>query len=299
MGILPENTSLPGHEEFPGHIAGANGEKAAILLVDDSPSKLLSLQSILEELNQNIVTAQSGREALRKVLHQEFAVIILDVHMPDLDGYETAELFRQRPRSESTPIILVSDSNQTETHMARGYSLGAVDYIFMPIIPDILRAKVRVFAELARKNREIQRQGASLREIEARKLSRALTGATERLRLALEVGRMASWEWDIATDRFTWSPVEAGGLLSAPTASQNFEGFLQTVHPADQEHLRKVVDEALAQPREFRVEIRCLCPSDSPTWIEMRGRVLDDDGLRMVGVCTDIDKQKRFEDRRA
>ena len=131
-----QNTSVGGGSNT------AVREPANILLVDDRPDKLLSLEVALSELKENIVSAHSGKEALRCLLKQDFAVILLDVNMPGMDGFETAALIRQRPRSELTPIIFVSAINDTENHVTRGYSLGAVDYILTPVVPEILRAKV-------------------------------------------------------------------------------------------------------------------------------------------------------------
>src|SRR5436190_22871461 len=112
-------------------------EKVNVLLVDDRADKLLALQAVLRELNQNVVVAKSGKEALRALLQMEFAVILLDVSMPGMDGFETASLIRQRPATEHTPIIFVTSMNQSENHVARGYQLGAVDYILTPIIPQV------------------------------------------------------------------------------------------------------------------------------------------------------------------
>jgi signal transduction histidine kinase len=122
--------------------------RANILLVDDRPDKLLAMETIISDLGQNIVKASSGREALRCLLEEDFAVILLDVNMPGLDGFETAHLIRQRKSSEHVPIIFVSGISDTETHLSRGYSLGAVDYILTPVVPEVLRAKVSVFVEL-------------------------------------------------------------------------------------------------------------------------------------------------------
>lgn len=132
-------------------------DKAKILIVDDVPEKLLSLQVILEELNQIIVPVNSGADALRKLLYEDFAVILLDVNMPGLDGFETAELIRQRQRSEHTPIIFLT-AFPDDTHAGRGYSLGAVDYILTPVVPDVLRTKVAVFVELYHMSQQIRRQ---------------------------------------------------------------------------------------------------------------------------------------------
>src|SRR5215471_12102832 len=130
-----------------------------ILIVDDRPDKLLVLRTVLEELGQNIVVAQSGEEALKRVLELDFAVILLDVNMPGMDGLETAEFIRQRQRTAHTPIIFVT-AYADEIHTARGYSLGAVDYILAPIVPEILRSKVRVFLQLQQLTHEFQRQAA-------------------------------------------------------------------------------------------------------------------------------------------
>jgi len=135
-----------------------NSQTASILLVDDRPDKLLALESILEGLHQNLVKVRSGDQALRQLLMQDFAVILLDVNMPGLDGFETAALIRKRRRSETTPIIFISAINDTENHVSRGYSLGAVDYILSPVIPEILRAKVAVFVDLYLKTEQVKRQ---------------------------------------------------------------------------------------------------------------------------------------------
>src|SRR5262249_8805743 len=116
-----------------------------ILLVDDRPEQLLALQAVLDEVNENLVSASSGTEALRYLLHHECAAILLDVNMPGMDGFETAALIRQRKNSEHTPIIFITAYSDTETHVSRGYSLGAVDYIHAPIVAEVLKTKVAVF----------------------------------------------------------------------------------------------------------------------------------------------------------
>jgi signal transduction histidine kinase/DNA-binding response OmpR family regulator len=132
-------------------------EKVDILIVDDLPEKLLVYETILQSLAQNLVTARSGREALRHLLERDFAVILLDVHMPEMDGFETAALVRQRRQSADTPIIFMT-AFADEMNTAHGYSLGAVDYILTPIIPEILRTKVGVFVDLYKKTRQVKRQ---------------------------------------------------------------------------------------------------------------------------------------------
>ncbi|MDP9097447.1 MAG: response regulator, partial [Verrucomicrobiota bacterium] len=132
-------------------------EKVSILIVDDRPDKLLGYETVLDDLNENLVRANSGKEALRCLLKQDFAVILLDVNMPVMDGFETAALIRQRQRSETTPIIFISAVNDTETHVSRGYSIGAVDYILTPVVPEILRAKIAVFVDLFKKTEQVKR----------------------------------------------------------------------------------------------------------------------------------------------
>jgi signal transduction histidine kinase/DNA-binding response OmpR family regulator len=134
-----------------------DNEKINILLVDDLPEKLLVLETILEDLGQNVISARSGPEALRYVLEHDFAVILLDVNMPGMDGLETAALIRRRKKSAHTPIIFIT-AFADEMHAAQGYSLGAVDYILSPIVPEVLRTKVRVFVELFRMTQQVKAQ---------------------------------------------------------------------------------------------------------------------------------------------
>jgi two-component system, sensor histidine kinase and response regulator len=136
-----------------------------ILLVDDDPTKRFALKTILAPLGETIVEASSGADALRQLLRQEFAVVLLDVRMPMMDGFETAQLIRQRPRSELTPIIFVTALNKAETDSGRGYELGAVDFVFAPVVPTILRAKVGVFVDLYRAQQELRRYRTQLEDL--------------------------------------------------------------------------------------------------------------------------------------
>jgi len=137
-------------------------EPVKILLVDDQPENLLSASAVLESLGQEVIRAESGREALRHLLDTDFAVIVLDVMMPEMDGFETAALIRQRERSRHTPIIFLTALGQSEAHIRQDYDLGAVDYMIKPFVPDILRSKVSVFVELNRKSRLLAHQGRLL-----------------------------------------------------------------------------------------------------------------------------------------
>src|SRR4051794_39286775 len=139
-----------------------------ILLVDDKIENLIALESVLEELGQNLVQAHSGSEALKCVLSQDFAVILMDVQMPGMDGYETAELMRSRDKSRHIPIIFLTAINKNDTHVFKGYSVGAVDYVFKPFEPHLLRAKVAAFIEMSRNVTRMQDEVAVRRETEAR-----------------------------------------------------------------------------------------------------------------------------------
>lgn len=163
-----------------------------ILLVDDRPENLLALEALLKPLGHTLVRATSGREALKILLNHDFAVILLDVQMPGIDGFETAELIRGRERSQNTPIVFLTAVNTSEHHVFRGYEVGAVDYLLKPIVPAILLSKVSVFVDLYKKNQKVSQQAAQLertvaeleREIERRQeTERALRAAHEDLEL--------------------------------------------------------------------------------------------------------------------
>jgi two-component system sensor kinase FixL len=148
---------------------------AKILLVDDTPSKLFSLASLLEDAGHKIIQARSGKEALRLLLQQDFALILLDVSMPDMDGFETAQLIRQRKNSEYTPIIFITGISTSEMHMHKGYELGAVDYIFTPVVPEVLCAKVAVFVQLYRQREQIKESEERFRSVTETALCGILT----------------------------------------------------------------------------------------------------------------------------
>src|SRR6266850_2810698 len=159
-------------------------EPVNILMVDDQPSKLLSYEVMLGELGENLVKAASGREALELLLKMDFAVVLMDVSMPELDGFELAEMIRQHPRFQKTAIIFISAVHLTDVDRLKGYERGAVDYISVPIIPELLRARVSVFAELHRKARQLEALNQELR-----RLSHSLMMAQdeERRRIAREL----------------------------------------------------------------------------------------------------------------
>ncbi|QRO00306.1 response regulator [Archangium violaceum] len=148
-----------------------------VLTVDDTPANLRSLEVLMADLGANVVTASSGDEALRLLLDRDFALILLDVQMPGMDGYETASLIRMRERTRHIPIIFITAYTRSEVNVTRGYELGAVDYLFKPIVPEVLRTKVAVFLDLHRKKEEVRRQAELLRQAENREHERQLAEA--------------------------------------------------------------------------------------------------------------------------
>jgi signal transduction histidine kinase/DNA-binding response OmpR family regulator len=177
-------------------------DKVNILVVDDLPQNLLVMRAVLDELGENVITAQSGAEALQLVLQYDFAVVLLDVNMPGMDGYETAAFIRKRKKSALTPIIFMT-AYADEIHKAQGYSLGAVDFLLSPVVPDIVRTKVRVFVELFRMNQEVKRSAderVALAEMEAE-------------RSAAEVARAAAEESSRRSAFLAQISSELAGLL--------------------------------------------------------------------------------------
>jgi serine phosphatase RsbU (regulator of sigma subunit) len=156
----------------------------SILLVDDQPANLIALEAVLERPGIRLVSARSGAEALRHLLKEDFALILLDVQMPGLDGFETAALVRQRPRSHHTPIIFLTAHESTDAQVFRGYAAGAVDYLTKPIVPDVLRSKVGVFVDLFEKTERVRRQEEEIRQTQEREHHRQLADAQEKIESA-------------------------------------------------------------------------------------------------------------------
>lgn len=207
--------------------------KANILLVDDREDKRLAMDSIISDLGQNLVHASSGREALRYLLKQEFAVILLDVNMPGMDGFETALLIRQRKSLENIPIIFVSAVNDTETHISRGYSLGAVDYILAPIIPEILRAKVAVFVELFKITGEVRKQAEDLKrahsELEQRVEQRTEELAVANASLKMEVSERKRAEESLRQLNIDLEQRVADRTAELHAANEEMEAFTYSI----------------------------------------------------------------------
>ena len=231
-------TADPGPEATPSTMLG--DDRVSILLVDDRPDKLLALEAILGDLGQNMVRAYSGREALRALLQQDFAVILLDVNMPMMDGFETAEMIRSRPRSQQTPIIFFTAMNEMEAHVFRSYSLGAVDFIRTPVVPEILKAKVSVFVDLYKKTEQVKRQGEQMRLLQEREHRQKLGEAVHRLdaetkrnrffTLALDMLAIADFSGTFKQLNPSWERT-----LGFSHDELTARPFLEFVHPDDRE----------------------------------------------------------------
>jgi two-component system sensor histidine kinase/response regulator len=244
-----------------------HAEKVDILLVDDQPEGLLTLEAILGGLGHNLEKARSGREALRQVLARDFAVILLDVQMPGMDGYETAALIRERPASHHTPLIFLTASHTADVQMIRGYSVGAVDYLFKPLDADVLRSKVAVFIELAKQSALIRKQTAALveREAEARQLAEAraqlLADLEQKNREMAAVNKeLEAFSYSVSHDlRAPLRSIDgfSHALLDdyADKLDENGQKYLRHVRESAQ-HMGELIDGLLSLARVTRSEFR-------------------------------------------
>ncbi len=219
----------------------ANMRTPKILLVDDHPHKLTALESVLADPDLVLVKANSGIEALRHLLHETFALILMDVNMPGMDGFETAALIRQRPSSEHTPIIFITASAAADltrgrghslASLARGYSLGAVDYLAAPIVPDILQTKVAVFVELFRSNQKVRRQAAELRAFN--------------LDLKVANRRLERQKWELHTSRESFRSIVAKNVEGLAVADAG--GVIRFANPAFARLMDRPVEHLIGQP---------------------------------------------------
>jgi signal transduction histidine kinase/DNA-binding response OmpR family regulator len=232
--------------------------QANVLLVDDRPENLLAMESILSDLGQNLIRAGSGKEALRYLLIEDFALILLDVQMPDLNGFDLAEMIRERERTQHTPIIFVSATSKDEQYVFKGYSLGAVDYLTKPFEPEILKSKVRFFTKLYRQNQEIKRQALLLEqanaeldclnaELEARVGRRTAQLESANRELEKEIGVRAQSEARLATEHAITRTLSDG---------LDFESSIPQILRAFCDHLKADIA-CLWQPDQKRTALSC------------------------------------------
>lgn len=282
-------------------------EKVNILLVDDQPAKLLAYEVILKELGENLVIASSGREALEVLLKTEIAVILVDVCMPELDGFELAAMIREHPRFQKTAMIFISAIQVSDIDRLRGYEMGAVDYVPVPVVPEVLRAKIKVFAELYRKTRELERLN---RELEDRVRARTaeLENSTAKLReseqrrsMAIAAGKMGSWDWDWISGDWMWDEGQYRIFGVSPESfAVNPANVQALLHPDDVDQLRKAVAEFNKGTRAYETEFRILRPDGEVRWCVGTAAATVDDSSRVVrvsGVTVDITERKRAEER--
>jgi PAS domain S-box-containing protein len=288
-------------------MTGQGQQTVNILLVDDQPAKLLSYEVILRELGENLLKAHSAQAAFEYLLKQDIAVILTDVCMPDLDGFELARMIREHPRFQKTAIIFVSAVLLTDLDFLQGYRYGAVDYLSVPVIPEILRAKVKVFVELYRKTQQLENLN---RELEQRVAERtaalessaaALRKSEKRLRLAFDAAQMGWWDYDIIADKVTWSPSLVRLMGFAPESfGATLAGALDHVHPEDRERFLALVRDGTADDRSHSCELRFIRPDGSVRWSLAAGQVIRNatqQAIRFAGVDLDITQRKEAEER--
>lgn len=252
------------HRPPEGNNPSREDRRVNILLVDDTPENLIALEAVLSDLGQNLVKARSGEEALRLLLKREFAVILLDVNMPGLSGFETAELIRQRKSTEHIPIIFVSAISTSDTHLFKGYALGAVDYIFTPVIPEVLRSKVNVFVELLKKTEETKRQAEQLRELEEKEHREKLSEAARRIELQTKHNRFFTLAVDLlAITGFDGLISELNPawqlVLGYSEAELKARPFWERMGKDDRARTRKAIESAvrLEKAINFEAQYRC------------------------------------------
>jgi len=282
-------------------------EKAAILVVDDQDGNLRVLEGLLGDLGHDLVLATSGGQALSSILERDFAVILLDVRMPGMDGFETAELIRKRRRSRHTPIIFVTAADDDVEHIVKGYSLGAVDYIMKPFNGDILRSKVKVFVELFLQGRELASKTAELTEKNAT--------------LEKEVARRERAERVLAQSRdfylslfddfptLVWRSDEHGQIgyfnrswltfVGRTLKEEKEGGWDQGIHPEDRPRCVERYAEALRLREPFEIEYRHCRADGEYRWILNHGRPyrnLDGVFAGFIGSCSDITPRRKSEE---
>jgi PAS domain S-box-containing protein len=269
-------------------------EKANILLVDDREENLIALEAILEPLGQNLIRARSGEEALRRLLVRDVAAILLDVQMPELDGFETAALIKQRAKTRGVPIIFVTAISKDEQHVFRGYSSGAVDYIFKPFEPEILRSKVAAFVEIYQRGRELQQQAELLRE---RELVAARRESEQRYRALADAMPQIVWTAgpDGKATYYNRRWFEYTGLEPGPVDGNE---WMQFIHPDDLKRTVEHLEKTLASGEVFEIEYRIHGVDGGYRWhlgraVPVRRATGEIDFW--VGTATDIDTHKRNE----
>ena len=283
-------------------------EKINVLLVDDQPSKLMSHQAVLGELGENLLTATSARQAFEILLKNEIAVVLIDVCMPETDGFELAAMIQGHPRFKKTAIIFISAILFNEVDHLRGYEMGAVDYVSVPVIPEVLRAKVKVFVELYRKTQQLEQLN---RNLEARVAERTaeLAASTTQLRqaeqlrsLALAAGQMGSWEWNVVRGETSWDKGQQNIFGVDPeTFSPTARAVKRLIHPDDLPGLLQAFRSVTPDSNTFQTDFRVRRPDGdvrSCTAVVAASFGKDGKMVRLSGVTVDTTERKRAEEHR-
>jgi PAS domain S-box-containing protein len=267
--------------------------KVNVLLVDDHPENLLALEAILESLGQNLVRATSGAEALRCLLNQDFAVILLDVQMPDMDGFETATLIRQRERSRHTPIIFLTAFSTSDNMVFKGYSIGAVDYLFKPINSEILKSKVAAFVDLFQKTVEVKRQAAQLAA-----MNKELRKREEMFRSLSACSPVGIFLTD-TLGKCTYINPRYQAIYEMTLEESLGDGWTRAIHPEDRGRVIADWYAVSAEGQEYRGEFRILTPTAIERWVHMSSSpMLSDKGevIGYVGTIEDITERKQAQE---
>ena len=266
--------------------------KVNILLIDDHPQNLIALEAILEGLGQNLVKAYSGAEALRCLLHQDFAVILLDVQMPEMDGFETATLIRQRERSRNTPIIFLTAFGVNDTMLFKGYTLGAVDYLSKPIDSVILKSKVTVFVELFKKTLEVKRQATELKSMNSE-----LRESEEKFRALSACSPIAIFLTD-TEGKFTYTNPNCQAFYNFKIDESWEEGWAKCIYGEDRDRVLADWSRSIRCGQTYSDEFRICQPDNSLCWVHVRTSVMFSDNRQLlgyVGTIEDITERKQAE----
>ncbi len=255
--------------------------KINILMVDDHPESLVALEAVLSSVNYNLVKANSGEEALRALLRTDFALILLDVRMPDLNGFEIARLIRQREKSRHIPIIFVTGYNKDTESVTEGYMSGAVDYLMKPVDPDILRAKTSFFIDLFIKNESVKQAGKHYAQL-------------------VETARVIVWRLDAQSLEFSYVSREAENILGYPvsewTAAHDF--LKNHIHPDDRERIVSSFLKIAADRMPSELEYRMVAADERIVWFHNLLRVPEEDlgGSELIGIMLEITERKEAEE---
>ena len=325
-----QTTTIPGSAPA-ARVPGADATSPDILLVDDRPENLLALEALLANHPGKLVKAQSGQDALRRLLEQDFAAILMDVQMPGMDGFETAQYVRKRERSRHTPIIFITAFDRSEAVVAKGYSVGAVDFLFKPIVPQVLQAKVAAFVELFRKTEEVKRQSRELMLAQAREAEQRLAQerrAWEADQLRAEVDREKRRAEELAqlerhrrrseerfrslvtaTSQIVWVANAEGEFAERQEAWAAFTGqpfeehrdlrWLDAVHPDERAQSSSLWTRAVRTRSVFRIEHRLRRHDGAYVPMSVRAvPVLEPDGAvrEWIGAHADITERRRVQE---